>query len=208
MEEKNKNLAKLLTKLAKLRMEFQTANIKKSGLNTYSKFNYFELGDIRPLLNKISFEIGIFDEFEQNSETAVLRVYDIETAEFLEFKMQTNLKTLEAKLKEDKQSLGMHPVQRLGGITTYLERYLLQKMLGLTEGEIVDTLDNRPNQQHTQKKQEADYRAELVKFCNEKAIDLKEIAEEHKLNKESKNADYKKVLDNLKILDTTLKLEI
>lgn len=194
------NKAKLIKKIAKLRIEFQNSKIKKTGLNRYSKFNYFELSDIRPVLNKLNYEIGLLDEFEFNTEFATLKIYDVDTSEYIEFKMSINIDGIEAKLNSDKQSNGMHPIQRLGGITTYLERYLLQKALGLTDGEIVDALDNRPKQNesnNTQEKQEINYRLKLLEYCKKNNIDVNTVATDNSLTKNSTNEDYKKVLEKL-----------
>lgn len=205
------NKSKLIKKIAKLRIEFQNSKIKKTGLNKYSKFNYFELADIRPVLNKLNYEIGLLDEFEFNTEFATLKIYDVDTAEYIEFKMSIDIDGIEAKLNQDKQSLGMHPIQRLGGITTYLERYLLQKALGLTDGEIVDALDNRPKQNesnNTQKKQEINYRMKLLEYCKKNNIDVNTVANDNNLNKNSTNNDYKLVLEKLNNKNKVLELDI
>ena len=45
--EKEKQL-NLYQKLQKVRVELQNSKLKKSGKNTFSKYEYFELGDFLP----------------------------------------------------------------------------------------------------------------------------------------------------------------
>lgn len=42
-----------------------------------------------------------------------------------------------------------------------------------------------------------DYRQMLINYCNDKGLDMNEIAKEHKLSSKSKQKDFKAVLDKL-----------
>ena len=49
----------LYSKLQKVRVELQSSNLKKSGKNTYSKYEYFELGDFLPKVNELCDKYGL-----------------------------------------------------------------------------------------------------------------------------------------------------
>lgn len=48
-------------KLQKARLLFQQRNVRKSGHNTFSKYDYFELADIVPHKTEIFQELGLCD---------------------------------------------------------------------------------------------------------------------------------------------------
>ena len=51
MTEENK--LNIYQKIQKARVELQNSKLKKSGKNDFSKYEYFELGDFLPNINKI-----------------------------------------------------------------------------------------------------------------------------------------------------------
>ena len=104
-------------------------NIRKSGLNTYSNFQYYELSDFMPSIIKIFDELKLFSKVEFNNELAVLKIVNAEKPEEQE-EYTSPMKDLEIK--------GANAMQILGGIETYQRRYLYMSALDITENDMFD----------------------------------------------------------------------
>ena len=101
-------------KLMSARLQLQALNLKKTGLNKFSSYTYFELGDFMPHINRIFDELGMCGLVSFGREEAALTITDTEsnTAVVITSPMST------ASLK------GCHEVQNLGAVQTYIRRYL------------------------------------------------------------------------------------
>ena len=86
-----------------------------------------------------------------------------------------------------------------GKAMTYADKYALMKAYKIATGDDPDA-EGSPEKGYSKVKQES-YRDQLIKYCKSKEINLEEIAKENKLNKESTEEDYKKVLTNLKVAE-------
>ena len=104
-------------------------NIRKSGLNTYSNFQYYELSDFMPSIIKIFDDLKLFSKVEFNNELAVLKIVNAEKPEEQE-EYTSPMKDLEIK--------GANAMQILGGIETYQRRYLYMSALDITENDMFD----------------------------------------------------------------------
>lgn len=165
-------------KLNKCRIEWQGANVKKSGKNKFANYTYYELADILPVANKIFDKYGIFTEFSILEDYAQIKVTNVEKMdEFIIF----TTPIADASVK------GCSPIQNLGGVHTYLKRYLYQNVLEIVESDIVDG--------NTEKNE--DYRLKLADYCKKNSINPVEVASKYGLSKKSKNDEYKKALDDL-----------
>lgn len=203
-------MSNLYSKLAQARIDFQDLNIKKNGANEYAKFKYFELKDIVPPKNVIFNKLGLLDVFVFGREEATLTIINCEVPEErLVFSFDTNVESIEAKMGTDKQSQGMQPVQRLGSVSTYLERYLLSKALGISENDNIDALKPISEEEQNAIKQESvairNAKKELNDFllavCQDEkdiAISKKNIAKEYGLTANSTSVDYQNALNKLK----------
>jgi len=60
----------IYAKLQKSRVELQKKEMKKSGENKFSHYNYFELGDFLPQINEICERNGLATIFEFTEEKA------------------------------------------------------------------------------------------------------------------------------------------
>lgn len=140
MEEQKK----VYFQLAKSRVELQNKKIKKSGKNKYAGFNYYDLADLLPHINEVFLENKLISEFSINQNVAYLKIFSTEDCSFIIFSVPTNMEHGEMKMGQDKQSLGMQPVQRLGSVITYVKRYLYINALEIVESDTLDTLDIRP----------------------------------------------------------------
>lgn len=125
-------------KLQKARVMLQEKGLKKSGVNSYSKFTYFQLEDFLPEVNRIFAELGLFSQFSIIDGVAKLRIYDTEgDMKYVTFESPV----AEAGIK------GASAIQQLGGVHTYMRRYLWLMAMEITEA---DTVDSLPEEKKTQ----------------------------------------------------------
>lgn len=122
-------------KLAEARVKLQESDIKKSGVNQFAKFKYFELADFLPTINKINLELGLFTKFDidEVSKIATLEITDMEKEE------SSITFTVPYALSEIK---GATSIQNIGGSITYLRRYLFVIAYEITENDEVNAVDN------------------------------------------------------------------
>ena len=138
-----------------IRVKLQNAKLKKSGKNKFAGFDYFELADFLPKLNELMQEEGINDLFtiedgkatltlikEEEGKDAQTQVYSIP---FILFDTPVNLKQ-EAKTGEIREIKSMQDIQYLGALNTYYKRYLYLNAFGITDGDVIDAMDNGSTQ--------------------------------------------------------------
>jgi hypothetical protein len=126
------------SKLAQARVKLQETEITKSGKNQHLKFNYFELADFLPAINKINEEVGIIALFSMTAEQATLTVVDSEvdggqivfTSPIAQAKLQGNASA----------------IQELGAGITYLRRYLLLIAYDICESDALDANIGKPKE--------------------------------------------------------------
>lgn len=138
----------LYTQLAKARVQLQKSNLKKSGLNSFSKFKYFELSDFLPRVNEIFDELGLCSNFYIETEITVqgeciemahLKIFNSNNvSECIDFKSTT----ADAEIK------GATPIQMLGGKHTYMRRYLWLAAMEIVENDDQDAQDNTTTTYH------------------------------------------------------------
>lgn len=116
-------------KLQIARLLLQEKPIKKTGKNTFAKYDFFELQDFLPTVQTIFGDVGLAAVFRCNHEVACLSVYDTDNPEsFIEF----TAPMAAAELK------GCHPIQNLGASISYLRRYLYVNALEIVEHDALD----------------------------------------------------------------------
>lgn len=197
MKEKNLNES-----IIEIRCELQAKNLKKSGKNKFAGFDYFELSDFLPTLNELMKKYKVNDIFTIKDGMASLTlVLGEEKQEYtmpfvifdtpLTFKKDKNGNYVKDKNGDYVQVPSMQDIQYLGALNTYYKRYLYLNAFGITDGEIIDSMDNS-------NLEEINHRQELINYCNENNLNMNEIAVQYKLNGKSKDSDFKKVLEELK----------
>lgn len=120
-----------------IRVKLQNAKLKKSGKNNFAGFDYFELKDFLPKLNELMQEEKVNDRFYIKDDYAVLELIKGDerqeyTLPFIHFDVPLN--------KQGQMST--QPIQYFGGLNTYYKRYLLLNCWGISENELVDTMNN------------------------------------------------------------------
>ena len=193
--------------LIKIRVDLQNSKIKKSGKNKFANFDYFELSDFLPRLNELMLQEGINDNFKITNDLATLTLikgeekqeYTIPFVIFdtpLTYKKDKSGNYLKDKNGEYIQVPSMQDIQYLGALNTYYKRYLYLNAFGITDGEIIDSMDNNELKKVSK---EPNYRNELIKYCKENNIDMNEVAKDYELvGKKLTNDDYYDVLFDLK----------
>lgn len=133
-------------KLAVARGRFLEAPVKKSGINRYAEFNYFELEDIVPVANNIFIDLGLtlIDNITFERATATLVNVD-NPEEFIVFEVPAKDPAIENGTK-------MSAIQGLGAYVTYQRRYLYQLVLDIVEA---DPVDKTIGKEDTTEKKEA-----------------------------------------------------
>lgn len=142
------NKMNLMQKIAKARVMLQRKNLKKSGLNKFSQFKYFELADFLPAVNEIFDELGLYAEFFITPED---RSIDDGTGQIL---VQPEIAHLNIYNSDDPTGQARHftsmiaeagtkgatPIQQLGSVHTYMRRYLYMEALEIVESDALDAV--------------------------------------------------------------------
>lgn len=118
-------------KLIEARKMFLASGAKKSGVNRYAKFKYFELEDIVPVKVDICEKLGIVDVVSFDKETATLTVINVDNPEE---KVDFSIPVVDIENATDL----LKGIQALGGVSTYLRRYLFMIFLDIVEADIID----------------------------------------------------------------------
>lgn len=189
-------------KLQEARVQLQNKNLKKTGKNKFANFDYYELADFMPSVNEIFNNLGLFSRFNIRDEIAYL---DILNTENIQEEITFQSPVAEAEIK------GTTPIQCLGGVHTYMKRYLYQNALEITESDMFDAkvgdkkdplVEKKKESKVVEQKKETNYRDLLVDYCKKNNLDMNEIATKYKINAKSTNKDFEKVYFDL-TLDKT-----
>lgn len=119
------------SKLATARVMLQNSGIKKTGYNSYSKYDYFQLTDFLPEINRIFAELGLMSKFTMTETGADLTVINTDNADE---RVIFYAPSAEAGIK------GASAIQQLGGVITYMRRYLWLMAMEITEADAIDAL--------------------------------------------------------------------
>ena len=116
-------------KLMEARIRLQGMELKKSGLNKFAGYSYFELGDFLPSIQAIFNQIGLCGVVSYTAEYATLTITDVDDGTVI----VVTSPMAEAQLK------GTHPIQNLGAVETYQRRYLWMTAMEIVEHDILDS---------------------------------------------------------------------
>lgn len=124
-------------KLQEARVELQGMNLKKSGKNSFAQYDYFELADFMPHINRIMLDKKLTGFCSFTEDLASLTLVNSEKPEerivFTSPMSKANLK-------------GCHEVQNLGAVETYQRRYLYTTAFEIVETDLLDPLTGNPDQ--------------------------------------------------------------
>lgn len=124
-------------KLALARVELQSKGLRKSGKNTFAKYDYFELADMLPSINELMAKYKMLGVCSFHEDYATLSIFDAEKPDDV-IVFKSPMSTAELK--------GCHPVQNLGAVETYTRRYLWTAAFEIVECDALDSTQGRPTQ--------------------------------------------------------------
>ncbi len=116
-------------KLNQARTKFHTLKLKKSGLNKFQNYSYFELSDfLIPALDVFS-EIGLCAFISFGKDLATMTITDVDDGSFIAL----------TSPMEKADMKGNQPIQNLGAVETYTRRYLWVAALEIVEHDALDS---------------------------------------------------------------------
>ena len=131
MEVNTMKIKNVFERLQLVRVELQQVEMKKSGKNTFSKYDYFELADFLPQVNELCNKHRITPVVIFNEKEAKLTVYNQDDKDdYIEFTSPF----LVCELK------GSNRLQALGSAQSYLRRYLYLTACEIIESDGIDGL--------------------------------------------------------------------
>lgn len=129
MAEKTKNIYE---KLSIVRHEFSELSLKKSGINHYAEFQYFELSDIVPSATKLLEENKLLFLVSLDNNQAMGKLINTENSE------QTIEITVPFTPIAEPKTYRMNEIQATGAAITYMRRYLYMLLLDIVEQDTVN----------------------------------------------------------------------
>jgi len=115
-------------KLMDARQQLAALPLKKSGVNSFAKYQYFELGDFLPSIQDIFYALDLCSVISFTADTATLTIID--TIDGGELVITSPMGS--AALK------GCHEVQNIGAVQTYQRRYLWVTAMEIVEHDALD----------------------------------------------------------------------
>lgn len=162
-EEKKLNI---FQKIQKARVELQKKDLKKTGFNKYSNYNYFELGDFLPPILEICESLGLYTEVQYGENKATLQVIDMDNPE-ISRTWTTDMKV--AVLK------GCSDMQNIGGTQTFARRYLYTTAFEVAEKDVLDSGEVDQEAIEAIKKIDKSKVATIKKLLDETHADIKKF---------------------------------
>jgi len=117
-------------KLQSARIKLLNTNLNKSGYNNFAKYSYFELQDFIPAIQKICDEVGLCGVVSFTPDLAYLNIYDVDTDGVVVFSSPMSTAALK----------GVHEIQNLGAVQSYLRRYLWIAAFEICEHDALDAV--------------------------------------------------------------------
>ena len=185
----------IYTKLMEVRVEFHKLELKKSGLNKFAGFKYYELGDFLVPATKLLQEANLCPMISFNNELATMTLINGDNPEE-QVVFTSPMRDLELK--------GTNAVQNLGGVQTYLTRYLYIQLLNIVEVDVFDATSGKDD------KSEAISEAQVKRlFILAKGKDtdkVKSIIEKHgfKQSKDITKSKYNDICEAIEKLEATV----
>lgn len=202
VKTENKDYSKMnvYQKLAIARAELGNRPLKKSGVNKYAGYSYFELNDFIGEINKIFKELNLISVFnikmnDLGVETAFLDIVNADNpTETLTFEAST----AEAGMK------GATPIQMLGAKHTYMRRYLWLEAMEIAENDAQDAIP--ANERETTTKAQMATQGQLTIISKQDPERVKKMLEFYKVN-EIKELTFRQASDAIKAFSKDKKAE-
>ena len=149
-------------KLQTARVKLQGMPLKKSGKNTFAKYDYFELEDFLPTIQAIFDELKLCGTVTFSTEYAEITIFDTESdlTGFVKF----SIPMAEASLK------GCHQIQNVGAVVSYMRRYLWMLALEIVEHDAIDAMTGKEEKKKPASKQQHEPVQEVLSNEQIKAV--------------------------------------
>ena len=119
----------LYQKVAKIKGEMSSMKFSKTGRNSFTKFNYFQLDDFEPTLEKLCSQYGVVTYFQFALDAARMVVVDADDpTQKIEVDSPVDVSFGKTSSK----------MQDIGAMQTYARRYLFMSFFGITESDFLD----------------------------------------------------------------------
>ena len=158
-------------KLMEARQQLAALPLKKSGVNSFAKYQYFELGDFLPSIQQIFYELGMCSAISFTADTATLTIIDTEGGGEIVITSPMG----SAALK------GCHEVQNIGAVQTYQRRYLWVTAMEIVEHDALDASEARDDTVNLIKAVSSSANMGLLKSNYEAAIAMCAVKDHRKV---------------------------
>ncbi|WP_300902290.1 ERF family protein [uncultured Clostridium sp.] len=157
-------------KLQSVRVKLQEREIKKSGKNKFSGYDYFELADILPAINELMNENKLCSYISYTTDVATLTIVN---SEKVDEQIVFTSPMATAQLK------GCHAIQNLGAVQSYLRRYLYLTAFEIVEADVLDATSGKEEESPKNNKMTIDKAKKIViGFGGHKGKTMGQIYEE------------------------------
>ena len=158
----------LYAKLNVIRLEL-SKDLQKSGKNTYSKYDYFQLKDFMPKAIELCNREGVFTKFwiekeamqlpsrkttqnvvNENGEVTGTVIVEEENFQYVEYAylrvidVETGDEELFKKETRECQVQAAQPIQNLGSKSTYMKRYMYIDVFEINENDAIEENTGKP----------------------------------------------------------------
>lgn len=187
--------------LQSMRVALQEKDIKKSGHNDYAKYDYFELSDFLPEINKLALENNIVCIYEITDKDAILHIADMED---FDNRIDFRIPIAEVALK------GANAIQNVGGLTTYTRRYLYMIAFEIAVNDEFNPAQQPAPEESAEKKKQVNKQLISEKDVNalSSAIEKAHAVPEAVLDKYGVNTynelTFEQFMDAMKILNSMI----
>lgn len=123
-------------KLMEARILLQAVKMKKSGVNKFAGYEYFELSDFIPHVQRIFNDLGLCGVVSYDVDLAKLTITDTADA---------TQQIIITSPMESANLKGCHPIQNLGAVETYQRRYLWVTAMEILEHDALDSSNPKDN---------------------------------------------------------------
>ena len=175
-------MTNLNSSIISIRVKLQNAKLKKSGKNKSAGFEYFELADFLPKLNELMLEEQVNDLFNIDGEKATLTLIKGEERQVYSMPFVLFETPVFKRINSDgevSEIKSMQDIQYLGALNIYYKRYLYLNAFGITDGDIIDAMDNQQETKKTSKKATPNQ----IKKVQELVSDIPKMLEYYKVEK-------------------------
>jgi len=170
-----------------IRVKLQNAKLKKTGNNSFAGFDYFELSDFLPKLNELMLEEGVNDLLtlikgdETQDYRMPFKIFDTP----LTFKKDKKGEYMKDREGNYIQVPSMQDIQYLGALNTYYKRYLYLNAFGITDGDVIDAMDNTNIENRRKSKSDLKISEKQFEILSKvyTGENLKKLLESNKLDK-------------------------